>query len=91
MALQDYPHIEALFRQLETERDAILAEVAPLRAEYEALHRELSPGMARLRALGKEMAAIQQPRLGAICGELAQLARAAGGRAISDPLRNGRT
>jgi len=90
MALHDYPNIEKLFRALEAERDAILDEVAPLRAEYEALHQKLSPGNARLRELGKMMRGIEQPRMSQLCGELAQLARAAGGKAISDPLRNGR-
>lgn len=90
MALQDYPRIAALFSELEQRKAEIEARTAPLRAEYNAIHAKISPELVRLRQLGKEMQAIEAGMdLSAICSEMAALARAAGGRALSDALRNG--
>lgn len=70
------PKLNALKAQLEAEKEAILAIVAPHRAYFEA-HRN-DPKFIEARRVIKEA----NPRLAEIDNELAGLARAVGSRGI---------
>lgn len=84
MALHDYPKLYAAFKDLEEEKEILLRGVADIREEYEELRRSMAPMEARLRELTKLLKASQSSRLTEVCNEMSAIARATGGRALSN-------
>lgn len=84
MALHDYPKLHAAFKELENEKELLLSGVAALREEYEELRMQMAPMESRVRELTKLLKASQSSRLTEVCNEMARIAMATGGRALSD-------
>ena len=83
MALKDYPEIHAAFDKLMTQKQAIVAQVAPLRAEYDALQVEIEALMAKQKEVGRRIKAIERPALVELDGKLSVMARATGGKSLN--------
>lgn len=83
MALKDYPRLKKAFDELTDEKEAIRAKSAPLRAERDALLLKMAPLVEREREIIKKINAIERPRLAEIDSELSAIARASGGRSLS--------
>lgn len=82
-AKEKYPELWAQFEKLQAEKAKLDAVVAPLRDKRDAVVAEMAPLEAKARELAKE---IKQhlPRLGELDQQLAALARAMGGKSMSD-------
>jgi uncharacterized coiled-coil DUF342 family protein len=63
---------------LEQERDAILAKVAPLKAQREVLVARIQLLEAELKVVDDQIVALEQPKLREIGNELAAIARQLG-------------
>lgn len=74
--------LRTLKADLETERDALLAQTAPLHAKADAIRAQMAPLEAELRAVTREIKAIEQPKLHAVLTDLAGIARALGGKTL---------
>jgi uncharacterized coiled-coil DUF342 family protein len=83
MALKDYPEIHAAFNKLMALKQAIVDEAAPLRAERDDLLAQMAPLQAQERVLIEQYKAIEAP-LSDIDAQLSAMARATGGKALSD-------
>ena len=82
--MEKFPELRALFNQLEAEKAAIQAESAPLRAARDEIRAKLEPLEAQERDLIKQIHAIERPRLAEIDNQLGGLAKAMGGKKLSD-------
>ena len=70
--------LRPLREQLETERDLIVAQAAPLKARREELVARIQPLEAQLKEIDDQIVAIEQPKLREIGNELAAIARQTG-------------
>ena len=84
--LNDFPALKELHDKLRDEEAAIREKTAKLWSEYNDLHAKATPFEVKMRELQNKIKAIEQPRLGELCNELSAIARATGGRAISDAM-----
>jgi len=82
--MEKFPELRALFDKLEAEKAAIRAESAPLRAARDKLLAKIQPLEAQERELIKQIHAIERPRLAEIDNQLGGLAKAMGGKQLSD-------
>lgn len=82
------PNVKAVLQQefdaLRAKKEAILATTKPLRKKREALIEKMRPLEAQLAALDSEIRAAERPALVNVDQDLATLARALGGKALSD-------
>lgn len=72
------------FQALQKEVDELEAKSAPLRAERDALAEKLAPIMDEMRKLAERIKELEQPALADAKNELARVAKALGGRSMSD-------
>lgn len=84
MADEKFPALRALYDTLQAERAALVAKAAPLRTERDELLAQMAPMIKRERELIAAYRAIEQPRLAEIDTQLGALAKAMGGKALSD-------
>jgi len=82
--LKDFPEIKAAFDKLWAEKEALVAKAQPLRDEYEKLHEQQTNINARMKEIAAERKAITHPRLVEIDNQLSAMARATGGKALSE-------
>jgi chromosome segregation ATPase len=78
-----FPTLVPLVKKLEQERNEIQKKSDPLRKQREELIKEIQPLEAKLRKLDEKIKDIERPRLPQINNEIAALAKAMGGRAMS--------
>src|SRR5687768_4365930 len=81
---EKYPELRAAYKRLESEKEKLQAKSAPLRKRRDALRDKLSKDEVELRELNQKIAKIERPRMGEIDNQLAGLARAMGGRSLSE-------
>jgi uncharacterized coiled-coil DUF342 family protein len=79
-----FPELRQAKAKLEAEKATIVEKSAPLRAERDKLAASIAPVEARMRELAEEIHAIERPRLPTIDNQLGVLARAMGGRSMSN-------
>jgi chromosome segregation ATPase len=77
-------HMRQLIIDLNAEEATIRERSAPLRVQRDALLEEQSQLNARIRAVGREIEAIEQPRLKTLSDERSVLAKMLGDRRTSD-------
>ena len=82
MALIDYPEIHEAFKKHFAEKEAIVEQVAPLRADYEAVQAEIDVLRDKQRAIGDKMKEFN-PALVEIDTKLSAMARATGGQSLN--------
>lgn len=82
---EKFPELKRLQETLQAEREAILKSSATLREQREALVAEIQPLELKLQQVNKQIIAIERPRLGEIDNQLGAIAKAMGGRAMSQP------
>lgn len=75
--------LDSLRTQLETERDSIVRQTAPLQRQREALVAKIQPLEDQLRAVDEQIKKLEMP-LYEIGNGLAQLARAGGAKVITN-------
>lgn len=83
MPLTDFPEIHEAFKRLMAEKEAIRAKSGPLRAKRDELLAKMRPLQIEEAELIARYKAIEEP-LTDIDRKLAVMARAAGGRSLSD-------
>lgn len=81
---EKFPELRALFNKLEAEKAEIRAQSAPLRAARDKLLAKIQPLEAQERELIKQINEIERPRLAEIDNQLGGLAKAMGGKKLSD-------
>lgn len=84
MALKDYPDLHQAFDRLQEEKALVQARAAPFRTERDALLNEIQPKLDRIRQLEGKYREIEQPRLAQLDGQISAIARATGGRVLSE-------
>jgi hypothetical protein len=84
MALKDFPELEAVFNKLTADKEAILKRSAPFRAERDKVMEQMGPLQAKRRELDRKIIEIERPALAEIDTKLAAIARATGGRVLSE-------
>ena len=72
--------MRARFWELTDQKDALIAELAPVRKKRDALRDKLRGPTAKYRAAKAAVVAIERPRMGEIDSEMAMLARALGNK-----------
>lgn len=82
--VEKHPELRAMFTQLQEEKAAIRAETQPLHDQYDKLAAQIAPLADKQRALAEQFHAIERPRLSEIESQLSALARALGGRRMSE-------
>lgn len=87
--VEKHPEVRALFRALQEEKAALLARTAALHQRYDELQATIAPLEAEQREVARQFHAIERPRLGEIEQQLSALARAMGGRRLSDSAPTG--
>jgi uncharacterized coiled-coil DUF342 family protein len=75
--------MRAAMLALMAKRDATSAELAPLRAKCDQVHRDIQALYDTIAPLGEQIKA-RMPEQQAVENEIARLAKALGGRAMSD-------
>lgn len=78
-----HPNIRKMFNKLQEDKKALQAKSAPLREKREALVAKIQPLEAELRTVDATIAKIERPKMGEIDMELSALAKAMGGRSMS--------
>lgn len=81
--VNEFPEMKVLFDKLMVEKKRIEMLSAPLRKKYNMLQSQISPIQDELRELGERIKKIEQPKLGEISNRLSVIARALGGKSIS--------
>ena len=76
--------IQALFDGLVKEKQDIQDKTGPMRAECENLYEKIRPLEEKARAVSKKIKEIEQPRLSDIERQISGLAKALGGRRLSE-------
>lgn len=76
--------LRALFDQLREEKEELMAVSTPLRAERDSLLASIQPTLDAIKALEKQVRVIEQPRLADLDNQIGALARAMGGRSMSN-------
>ena len=64
------------FWEATAEKEALVEEVAPIRARLDALHTEMAPLLAELQTVKAELIAAERPMMAELDNERAALARA---------------
>lgn len=82
--MEKFPELRALFNKLEAEKATIRARSAPLRAQRDKLLAKIQPLEVEERDLIKQINEIERPRLAEIDNQLGGLAKAMGGKTLSD-------
>lgn len=72
------------FEALQADITAIVAKSAPLREKRDALVAEMQPLEVEARELTQQLNALERPQLAVLKMELATIARALGGKRMSD-------
>lgn len=81
---EKHPQLRALFNDLQKEKAGIQEQTAPLHQRYDELAAQIAPLEAEQRKVAEQFIAIERPRLGEIDTQLSALARAMGGRRMSE-------
>lgn len=84
MALKDHPALQAEFDRLQTEKAALEQQIAPLRERYDTMQEDIERLIAEQKSVGDQIHAIERPRMIEINTQMSAIARATGGRALSD-------
>lgn len=82
--MEKFPELRALFDKLDTEKAEIREQSAPLRAQRDKLRAKIEPLEVQERELIRQIHAIERPRLAEIDNQLGGLAKAMGGKKLSD-------
>lgn len=77
-----YPGLVVRMKELEKEKERILAGTAHLHKQRDELLSRIQPLEAKLREVNQEIAKAERPRLPEIMNEIGALARAMGGRGV---------
>lgn len=77
--------LKKMLATLQAEKDEILSRSIPLRAERDALIAEMAPLLAKEKEIIQQYLAIERPRLSELDNQIAALAKAMGGRSLSNP------
>lgn len=83
MSLGNQPELKKAFDKLMAEKAALVEKARPLREKYQALAEQIGPLDREMREVAKEIEKIERPRLAEIDLDLADIARATGGRGVS--------
>lgn len=86
MALQDHPRLHAMFLEIQKEKEALQAKSQPFRDERDKLANEIRPVEDRIRQLNAQIKEIEHPKMAELDTELSAIAKATGGRSMSDGL-----
>lgn len=83
MSLNEFPELKDVFEKLMAEKEELVEKARPYREEYEQVRADMAPLEARARELAKKFHAIERPRMIEIDQQLAAIARATGGKIMS--------
>lgn len=81
-AKEKYPALWAQFEKLQAEKAELEKAVAPLREQRDAVETQMAPLVAKSRDLAKQIRT-HAPKLGELDRQIAALARAMGGKLMS--------
>lgn len=82
--VEKFPELRKSFNALHEKKSAIQKKSAPLHKEREALLKKIQPLEVELREINKKIQKIERPYLGEIDNQISVLAKAMGGRSMSD-------
>lgn len=83
--VEKFPELRAMMEKLNKEREEILARSEPLRRQRDILTQQIAPVLNEIKRLEREFIAIERPRLAEIDNQRGALAKAMGGRSLSQP------
>lgn len=81
--VEKFPELRLMFDALRAQKEKLLVETAPIREKRELLLASIQPVEDEIRALGNELKTYN-PRLAELDNQISALARAMGGRRMSD-------
>lgn len=79
-----FPELRKTFNSLQAKKAAIQKKSAPLYEKREKILKELQPLEVKLREVNKQIQAIERPHLGELDNQISAIAKAMGGRSMSD-------
>lgn len=82
--VEKFPRLRKMFDQLHKDKEVLLKKSEPLHKKRDALLKQIQPLEAELREVNKQIAKIERPKLYDINQEISGLAKAMGGRSMSN-------
>lgn len=83
VSIEKFPELRRMIDDLTAQKEKIVTKTEPLHVERDAILAEVQPKLDRVRELEKSYRAVEQPRLAEIDNQISALARAMGGRSMS--------
>jgi uncharacterized coiled-coil DUF342 family protein len=81
--VEKFPELRAAFDRLQSEADAIERRSLLLREERDGIAEDIKPHLDRIRELNEEIRSVEGTRLAELKNQIGALARAMGGRSMS--------
>lgn len=82
--VEKFPELRKTFNELQAKKAAIQKKSAPLYEKRQKLLDQVQPLEVKLREINKEIQKIERPHLGELDNQISAIARAMGGRSMSD-------
>lgn len=82
--VEKFPELRKSFNALQAKKEAIQKKSAPLYKQREGILKKLQPLEVELREVNKKIQKIERPHLGELDNQISAIARAMGGKSMSD-------